>query len=599
VKEISMDEHGIRELLGDVSAGRLSRRGFVRAMVGLGLTAPLASELLASAGVAEAQPRAGVTPAKRGGGGPLKALWWDAPNILNPLLAVGLKDWNASSLFYEPLVWFDPQANMVPALAREVPSVKNGGVAKDGTSVTWKLKPGVSWHDGKPFTAGDVVFNWEYTADPATGSPAVGVWRNVKQVEALDPLTVKFVFTQPTPYWLMTSAIIPRHIFEPYKGAKSREAPNNLKPIGTGPYRFVDFKPGDLLKAELNPSYHVANRPFFDTLEIKGGGDAVSAARAVLQTGEYDYAAEVGGVEDDVLQRLEQGGKGRVVIAFGGRISHVQLNQTDPWTEVDGERSSVKTVHPFLTDPAVRGALALLVDRAGIQEQILGRNGQVTPNFISAPERFRSKNTRWEFSIDKANQMLDAGGWKRGGDGVRAKDGKRLKVVFQAVTNAVAQKVQAVIKQAAAKAGMEMELKSVVASSFYSSNPANPDTYTHFYADLQLMTYLMGPPDPERLMRVFTSWEVASKENNWQKFNVWRWHNVEYDRLYRAAETEMDPVKRAALFIRMNDLVVQNGVVIPILLLSKAAAISNRLRGVEHNPFELDFWNLPFWSREG
>jgi peptide/nickel transport system substrate-binding protein len=594
-----VDEHEIRELLGDVYAGRLSRRAFVRTMVGLGLTVPLASELLASAGVAQAQTRAIATAAKRGGGGPLRALWWDAPNMLNPLLAVGLKDWNASSLFYEPLVWFDPQANMVPALAREVPSVKNGGVAKDGTSVTWKLKPGVSWHDGKPFTASDVVFNWEYAADPPTGSPAVGVYRNVKQVEALDPLTVKFVFTQPTPYWLMTSAIIPRHIFEPYKGARSREAPNNLKPVGTGPYRFVEFKPGDLLKAEINPNYHVANRPFFDTLEIKGGGDAVSAARAVLQTGEYDYAAEVGGVEDDVLQRLEQGGKGRVVIAFGGRINHVQLNQTDPWNEVDGERSSVKTVHPFLTDPAVRGALALLVDRAGIQEQILGRNGQVAPNWINAPERFRSKNTRWEFSIDKANQLLDAGGWKRGADGVRAKDGKRLKMVFQAVTNAVAQKVQAVIKQAAAKAGIEMELKSVVASAFYSSNPANPDTYTHFYADLQLITYLMGPPDPERLMRVFTSWEMAQKENNWQKFNVWRWRNDEYDRLYRAAETEMDPIKRAALFIRMNDLVVQNGVVIPIVLLAKAAAISNRLRGVEHNPYDLDFWNLPFWSREG
>jgi peptide/nickel transport system substrate-binding protein len=599
MKEISMDEPGIRELLGDVSAGRLSRRAFVRTMAGLGLTVPLVSELLASAGVAQAQTRAVAAPSKRGGGGPLRALWWDAPNMLNPLLAVGLKDWNASSLFYEPLVWFDPQANMVPALAREVPSVKNGGVAKDGMSVTWKLKPGVSWHDGKPFTASDVVFNWEYAADPPTGSPAGGVYRNVKQVEALDPLTVKFVFTQPTPFWLMTGAIIPRHIFEPYKGARSREAPNNLKPVGTGPYRFVEFKPGDLLKAEINPNYHVANRPFFDTLEIKGGGDAVSAARAVLQTGEYDYAAEVGGVEDDVLQRLEQGGKGRVVIAFGGRINHVQLNQTDPWNEVDGERSSVKTVHPFLTDPAVRGALALLVDRAGIQEQILGRNGQVAGNWINAPERFRSKNTRWEFSIDKANQLLDAGGWKRGADGVRAKDGKRLKVVFQAVTNAVAQKVQAVIKQAAAKAGIEMELKSVVASSFYSSNPANPDTYTHFYADLQLITYLMGPPDPERLMRVFTSWEIAQKENNWQKFNVWRWRNDEYDRLYRAAETEMDPVKRAALFIRMNDLVVQNGVVIPIVLLAKAAAISNRLRGVEHNPYDLDFWNLPFWYREG
>jgi len=515
-----VDEHEIRELLGNVYAGRLSRRAFVRTMVGLGLTVPLASELLASAGVAQAQTRAIATPAKRGGGGPLKALWWDAPNMLNPLLAVGLKDWNACSLFYEPLVWFDPQANMMPALAREVPSVKNGGVAKDGVSVTWKLKPGVSWHDGKPFTASDVVFNWEYTAAPATGSPAVGVYRNVKQVEALDPLTVKFVFTQPTPYWLMTGAIIPRHIFEAYKGAKSRESPNNLRPVGSGPYRFVDFKPGDLLKAEINSTYHVANRPFFDTVEIKGGGDAVSAARAVLQTGEYDYAAEVGNVEDDVLLRLEQGGKGKVVIAFGGRITHVQLNQSDPWTEVDGERSSVKSVHPFLTDPAVRGALALLVDRAEIQEQILGRMGQVTPNFISAPERFRSKSTRWEFSIDKANQMLDAGGWKRGADGVRARDGKRLKILFQTATNSAAQKMQAVIKQAAAKAGIEIELKAVSPSSFTSSDPANPDTYTHFYADLQLITYVMGPPDPERLLRVFTSWEVAQKENNWQKFNV-------------------------------------------------------------------------------
>jgi len=593
-----MSEHEIRELLRDVRAGHLSRRDFVGTMAGLSLAAPLAREMLVAAGLAEAQTRTTAAPAKRGGGGQLKALWWDAPNLLNPTLAVGLKDWNAGSLFYEPLVHFDPRGEMVPVLAREVPSLTNGGVAKDGMSVTWWLKRGVQWHDGKPFTAQDVVFNWEYAADPATGAPTVGVFRNVKQVEAIDPYTVKVSFTQPTPYWLTVGAIRPRHIFEPYKGARSREAPNNLKPVGTGPYRFVDFKPGDLLKAELNPSYHVPNRPFFDTLEIKGGGDAVSAARAVLQTGEYDYAAEVGGVEDDVLQRLEHGGKGKVLIAFGGRITHVQLNQADPWTEVDGERSSVKTVHPFLTDPAVRDALALLVDRGGIQEQILGRTGQVTANFISAPERFRSKNTRWEFSIDKANQLLDAGGWARGADGIRARDGKRLKVVFQTATNAAAQKMQAVIKQAAAKAGIDIELKTVTPSSFYSSDPANPDTYTHFYADLQLITYLMGPPDPERLMRVFTSWEIASKENNWQKFNVWRWRNEEYDRLFKTAETEVDPLKRAALFIRMNDLVIRSGILVPIVLRAKASAISNRLKGIEHNAFDLDFWNLPFWYRD-
>ena len=169
--------------------------------------------------------------------------------------------------------------------------------------------------------------------------------------------------------------ILPKHLFGPYKGEKSREAPNNLKPVGTGPYRFVDFRPGDIVRAEINPNYHVPNRPFFDTFEMKGGGDAASAARAVLQTGEYDLAWNLQ-VADDVLKRLEQGGKGRVEMATGGTVEHIQCNTTDPWKEVDGKRSSARTAHPFLTDPAVRQALALLVDRSSIHEQIYGRLGR-------------------------------------------------------------------------------------------------------------------------------------------------------------------------------------------------------------------------------
>ena len=590
-----MEERELRSLIADVNGGRLSRREFVQMMAALGVGAPLAAQMLGGAPAAHAQP----VPAKRGGGGALKMLSWDAPTSLNPSLALGVKDWSASSLFYEPLVWFDLEGNMSPALAREVPSVQNGGVSRDGTTVTWRLKPSVQWHDGKPFTADDVVFNWEYAADPATASPQLGIFRNVRRVEAVDSHTVKVTFTQPTPFWVVTGMIIPRHVFGPYKGGRSREAPNNNKPVGTGPYRFVDFRPGDLLKAEINPSYHVPGRPFFDTVEMKGGGDAVSAARAVLQTGEYDYASEVASVEDDVLLRLEQsGGKGRVSAGFGGRILHIALNQSDPWTEVDGERASAKTTHPFLTDPAVRGALMLLVDRANIQEQIYGRTGKATGLFVNGPERFRSKNGKWEYNPDKASLLLDAGGWKRGADGVRVKDGKRLKVLMQAVTNGPVQKIQAIVKQAMTKAGFEVELKSVVASSFYGSDPSNPDTYTHFYSDLQVQTYVMGPPDPERLLRVFTSWEIASKDNKWQKFNVWRFKNEEYDKLFRSAETEMDPVKRAAMFIRMNDIVVQNAIVIPIALRAKAAAVSSKLKGFETNPYELDFWNIATWTKD-
>ena len=598
-----MDESDLRQLIEQVRIGRLDRRRFVQAMVALGLTAPMATQMLAATSIAHAQPKApSFTPTKRGGGGQLRVLWWQAPTLLNPHFATGTKDQDASRIFYEPLAGYDPDGNIVPALAAEVPSVDNGGLAKDGTWVIWKLKRGVQWHDGKPFTADDVVFNWEYVADPATAAVTSGAYREIARIDKLDSHTVKLVFTKPQPFWADAfcgprGMLIPKHVFEPYRGAKSREAPGNLKPVGTGAYRFVDFKPGDVVRAEANPAYHVANRPFFDALEMKGGGDAVSAARAVLQTGEYDYAWNMQ-VEDDILRRLEQGGKGRVNIWPTGNPEHIQCNFTDPWTEVDGERSSVKTTHPLLSEPAVRQALNLLVDRAAVHEQIYGRQGQTSANFLNSPARFYSRNTRWEFNVDKANQILDAAGWKRAADGIREKGGRRLKMVYQTSINAPRQKNQQIVKQAAARAGIDLELKSVTASVFFGSDPANPDNYPHFYADLQMYNTGMTAPDPQYFMNQFTSWEVSSRANKWQGRNVTRWRNEEYDRAYNAADVEMDPVKRAALFVKLNDLVIQNVVVIPVLWRNGVSASTSKLRGMDLNGWDSTLWRLPHWYKE-
>jgi peptide/nickel transport system substrate-binding protein len=598
-----MDERELRQWIRQVKDGAVSRRQFTRMMIGLGLTGPMVAQMLAHEGVAQAQTKPAFSPTKRGGGGQLKVLWWQAATLLNPHFANGTKDQDGSRIFYEPLGSFDPDGNIVPILAAEVPSLQNGGVAKDGLSVTWKLRKNVQWHDGKPFTADDVVFNWEYASDPATAAVTVGAYKDIKQIDKVDSHTVKISFKNPTPFWAIafcgpTGQIIPKHLFESFKGDKSREAPTNLKPVGTGPYRFVDFKPGDLVRGELNPNYHAANRPYFDQLEMKGGGDAVSAARAVIQTGEFDFAWNMQ-VEDDILRRMEQGGKGKVDIAVAGNIEHIGVNQTDPWKEIDGERSSLKAPHPFLTDPAVRSALNLLVDRAAIQEQIYGRLGQTSANFLNAPSRFQSKANKWEFNIDKANKILDDAGWKRGADGIRAKDGKRLKMVYQTSINAPRQKTQAIVKQAAAKAGIDIEIKSVVASVYFSSDAANPDTFPHFYTDIQMYTTTMGAPDPQRFMDQFTSWEVASKENKWAGRNVTRWRNEEYDKLWKAAETEMDTVKRAAHFIRMNDLLIQNVVVVPVLWRSVISAVSGRLKSTDVSGWDSNFWNHANWYKEG
>ena len=189
-------------------------------------------------------------------------------------------------------------------LAAEIPDLENGGVAKDGMSVTWKLKKGVEWHDGTAVHRRRCRVQLGVRQRPRHRRHDDRQYKDLK-AEKIDDFTVRLHFQEPTPFWAaaftgQTGMIIPKHLFAAYKGGNSREAPANLKPVGTGPYKFVDFKPGDIVRGERNPNYHEPNRPFFDAIEMKGGGDAVSAARAVIQTGEYDFAWNMQ-VEDQIL----------------------------------------------------------------------------------------------------------------------------------------------------------------------------------------------------------------------------------------------------------------------------------------------------------
>ncbi|HIK45800.1 MAG TPA: peptide ABC transporter substrate-binding protein, partial [Leptolyngbyaceae cyanobacterium M65_K2018_010] len=239
------------------------------------------------------------------GGDTLKLLYWQAPTILNPHFSSGFKDSEASRITLEPLASFNAEGNMVLFLAAEEPTLENGGVAADGTSVTWKLKEGVLWSDGTPFTAQDVVFTYEFITNPEVATTNAGTYESIASVEALDDTTVKITFKEPNPAWYLVftgteGMILPQHKFQDYNGPNGREAPANTLPVGTGPYRVVSFIPGDVIVYEANPNYREADQVAFRRVELKGGGDATSAARAVLQTGEYDYAWNLQ-VEDEIL----------------------------------------------------------------------------------------------------------------------------------------------------------------------------------------------------------------------------------------------------------------------------------------------------------
>lgn len=534
----------------------------------------------------------------------LKLLYWQAPTILNPHLSPGSKDFEGSRITYEPLASFDENAQLIPFLAAEIPSIENGGLAKDGKSVTWKLKQDVKWSDGTPFTADDVVFTYQYLSNPAVAATTTGNYEAVKSVEAVDKYTVKINFHDKNPAWSLpfvglNGMILPRHIFAKYNGANAREAPANLQPIGTGPYRVVQFKPGDIIIYEPNPFFREAGKPFFKRVELKGGGDATSAARAVLQTQDADFAWNLL-VEAPILKQLESAGKGQVRVSKGSFVERILLNQTDPNQQTsEGERSSLKFPHPFFRDKKVRQAFNYAIDRETIVKQLYGVTATPTANILVAPESYASPNNKLEFNLEKAAALLQEAGWKdSNGNGILDKDGVELSVLFQTSVNPLRQKIQEIVKQNLTSLGVKVELKSIDPSILFSGDPANPDTINRFQADMQMFSSGNSNPDPGAYMKNWTCDEIPTKQNNWSKQNYARYCNPEYDKLWKQSTTELDTQKRQQLFIKMNDLLIQDAVVIPLVARAEVDGISNRLAGVELTPWDTKTWNIKEWKRK-
>ncbi|HET6315029.1 MAG TPA: peptide ABC transporter substrate-binding protein, partial [Chloroflexota bacterium] len=396
-------------------------------------TAPAAAATTAPAAAATTAPAAAPTTAAkpaaggRGAGAMLKILYWQAPTILNSHLSQGTKDYDASRLVLEPLAAAGPDGKPVPLLASEVPTVDNGGVSKDLKTVTWKLKQGIKWSDGSDFTADDVVFTYQYMSDEKTAATDSEFAEGIESVVAKDPSTVVVTWKEPNPNPYQTfvagqGQIIQKKQFQDFMGEKAKDAPGNLKPIGTGPYKVTEFKPGDVVTYEINDLYRDKDKPFFKQVQIKGGGDATSAARAVFQTGDFDYSWNLQ-VEAQVLNQLMQGGKGELVTATSGNVERLLINFADPNAPGD-QRSEPTTKHPFFSDLNVRKAFAMAVDRKSMADQLYGPAGTATCNIVTAPEELVSKNTDsmdvCKYDLAAANKMLDDAGWAKGSDGIRA-----------------------------------------------------------------------------------------------------------------------------------------------------------------------------------
>ncbi|MGC8202919.1 peptide ABC transporter substrate-binding protein [Aliiroseovarius sp. PTFE2010] len=556
-------------------------------------------------GAAAAVALAPAAFAERGADGQLNIIYWQAPSTLNPFLSGGTKEVEAASMIIEPLVRFDAGGNMVPWLAADIPTVENGGVAEDLKSITWTLKEGVSWSDGTPLTAADAVFTWEYCTHPEGGCAQSSYFDGVSSVEAVDDLTIKVNFTEakPFPYTAFVgseSPLIQKAQFQDCLGAKAPECTDaNFGPIGTGPFMVSEFKPNDVITLEANPNFREADKPAFATVTFKGGGDATSAARAVMETGEYDYAWNLQ-IDPTVLDDMESKGKGKVVVAFATSVERLHLNQTNPDPALGDQRSTLAGgPHPFLTDPAVGKALSKAIDRDLLVEIGYGAGGKPVCNVLPAPAIYTStaNDDCLTQDIEGAKKALDDAGWVPGPDGIRAKDGVRLSVLFQTSTNAVRQDTQALIKQWWSEIGVETELRNIDASVFFGGDPGSPDTFQKLYADLEMYTNNFAGVDPEAYMANWKCDEIPSPESQWQGSNMQRFCSDEYDALVRELSMTAKLEDRAAIVKKQNDMLMASYSIIPLVWRGNPSAHALSLGGVEMNDWDSEIWNIKDWHR--
>ncbi len=538
----------------------------------------------------------------------LTLLYWQAPSTLNPYLSGGNKDTDAGAVILRPLANYGPDGALVPALAAEIPTIENGGISRDLTSITWKLKDNLKWSDGSDLTAHDVVFTWQYCTDDATGCTNASSFAGVTSVEAPDDLTVKITFHAPTPYPYSAFVgaglpVISRAQFADCVGAAAAGCEEqNFAPLGPGPYRIVEFSPDDQAVYERNPHYH-GDKPYFDRVVLIGGGDALSAARSVLESGEADYAWNLQ-IAPESLAELEAGGKGSVVTAFSSSVERIFLNQTNPDPALGDNRSEYldgQNPHPFLTFAPIARAMSMSIDRSLISEQLYGFAGEPACNLIAGPPTYVStaNDACLAQDIDGANKLLDDNGvLDTDGDGIREYNGLPLSVAYRTSTNEVRQQTQALVKDWWSQIGIEAEIVHHDASVFFGGDPVadKEAVISRFFSDVQM--YTTGPGiDPQQYLSGGVCAEIPTRANNWGGSNVVRACNPEFDELVeQLSHTPIGP-DRTALVKRINDLLVRSYYEIPLVNRGSVSAHLDSLKGVRINGWDSELWNIADWKR--
>lgn len=550
----------------------------------------------------EEEEEAAPTGAVAGANGELLLLQWQAPSQANGLLSNGTKDILASSLVLESLAEYGPDGGLLPALATEIPTAGNG-IADDGMSITWTLRDDVMWSDGSPFTADDVVFTYEYCADEATGC-SVQAFTKVTDVVANGDFEVTVTFTEPQPFPFeafvsYTSPVIQRAQFADCVGEAAKSCSDqNFAPVGTGPYMVTELRPEDTVSYAMNPNYRgvAEGKPAFSTVTIKGGGDAESSARSVLEVGEADYAWNLQ-VAPEILASMEAAGQGRLASAFTANVEHINLNQTDPFAATPSEG----TPNPlFVDNPDLHRALSISINREALVAVGYGPSGRATCNMWPVGEQSTTNDWCLTQDADAANALLDGLGYlDTDGDGVReAGDYGPMEFDYVTSTNAVRQSNQELIAKDWEAIGVKANMLNEDASLFFDGTCASDVCIWKFFTPMEMFTNGASGPYGPGYLNSWVSEKIPTSGTSWGGDNIPRLNSPEFDALAtEAGSLALDDPRFDDAVREMNDI-LSTTAIIPLIHRANASAFSNKIENTgDLNGWDSEYYNIEDWTR--
>lgn len=520
------------------------------------------------------QPRDEEAQKPERGGTALIALVQE-PGAMNPFFS----DQSGADLAYafavEPLFLARQDGTYEPYLAAEIPTVENGGVSEDGRTLTLRLREGVTWSDGKPFTAEDLAFTARVLQDEDSTPLVEAEYGAIESVDVIDPLTARVRLSEPVPGYLgLFRQVLPAHEFD--STAVTAEHPQARLPLGTGPFVFKEWRTGDRMTLERNARYwREPGKPYLDGITIQVTPEKQTAMTA-FAGGEYDTVFFVdSGDLPDLTAAAEREG-----------TIDVELQKTPSWVEflwLNHSDRGTERPHPVLGDPAVREAIDLAIDRRAVIEQVLEGFGRPIGSFIYSG-RFAVDLPAPDFEPARAEALLDQAGWRRGPDGVRAKDGVKASLKLQSISgDQVRLRYQQLIQQNLGDVGIDVRIENVPSNLMFGGFADGGLLATGRY-DV-MMSRDGYATDPASWASLFTSAMIPSKANP-DGFTYAHWRNARYDALAEQAATTLDEDARRAAYAEIARIFARERVALPLYSSQWGWAWSTRLGGVTTGWFD-------------